>query len=110
MIAGFFPYNCYLQQGKVYSWCSCGISLANPWCDGLCNAVVTRNRPVVFNVSESGYYKLCNCKFSANAPFCNGTHRKMVRYHHASHRGFYEIWGYGAFILGWAYMGWNYYT
>ena len=60
-----------------------------------------------FNVSESGYYKLCNCKFSANAPFCNGTHRDVIRYYHKTHRGFYEIWGYISFYLGFGYMFWN---
>ena len=86
---GWFPYNSYLQQGKVYNWCACGLSLNNPFCDGSCNAAMTRCRPVQFNVSESGYYKLCNCKNSANAPFCNGTHRDLIKFYHKSHRGFY---------------------
>ena len=86
---GWFPYNTYLQAGKAYNWCACGMSLTNPSCDGACNAAVTRCRPVAFNVSESGYYKLCNCKNSANAPFCNGTHRDMIRYLHKTHRGFF---------------------
>ena len=107
---GWFPYNSYLQAGKVYSWCSCGLSLTNPSCDGACNANVTRCRPVSFNVSESGYYKLCNCKNSANAPFCNGTHRDLIKFHHKSHRGFYEIWGEVAFYAGFVYMYWNWYT
>ena len=94
----------------MYSWCSCGLSLTNPSCDGACNAAVTRCRPVSFNVSESGYYKLCNCKNSANAPFCNGTHRDMIKYHHKTHRGFYEIWGEIGFYLGFVYMYWNWYT
>lgn len=94
----------------MYNWCSCGISLNNPWCDGACNANITRCRPVQFNVSESGYYKLCNCKNSANAPFCNGTHREMIKYYHKSHRGFYEIWGMVSFYLGFVYMYWNWYT
>lgn len=107
---GWFPYNTYLQAGKVYSWCSCGLSQTNPSCDGSCNANITRCRPVTFNVSESGYYKLCNCKNSANAPFCNGTHRDMIRAYHKSHRGFYEIWGEIAYIMSFVYMYWNWYT
>ena len=94
----------------MYTWCSCGLSLTNPHCDGYCNNDLTRNRPVTFNVSESGYYKLCNCKFSANAPFCNGTHRDVIRYYHKTHRGFYEIWGVITFYAGFAYMFWNWYT
>ena len=53
---------------------------------------------------------MCNCKNSANAPFCNGTHRDMIRAHHKSHRGFYEIWGEAVFYLGFVYMYWNWYT
>lgn len=48
----------YLQQGKVYSWCSCGASSIGTWCDGICNNIPTRARPVSFNVSESGYFKV----------------------------------------------------
>ena len=110
LYSGYFPYNSYLQAGKIYSWCSCGLSGTNPTCDGTCNGNVTRCRPVTFNVSESGYYKLCNCKNSANAPFCNGTHRDLIRAYHKSHRGFYEIWGEIVFYLGFVYMYWNWYT
>ena len=72
---GYYPYNCYLEKGKIYLFCSCGISSKNPWCDSYCNKLTTRLRPIYFNVTESGYYKMCNCKMSSNSPFCNGTHR-----------------------------------
>jgi CDGSH iron-sulfur domain-containing protein 3 len=107
---GYYPHNYYLQAGKVYSWCSCGITSNNPWCDQFCNTLPTRNRPMAFNVDESGYYKICNCKVSANAPFCNGTHRLVMKYHFQSHRGFYEVWGQVLFWGGWIYMFWNFYT
>ena len=72
--SGIYPTHIYLHRGKTYDWCSCGHSQINPFCDGQCKWIVTRNRPVTFNVKQSGYFKLCNCKMSANAPFCNGTH------------------------------------
>lgn len=100
----------YLQAGKIYWFCTCGISSNGPWCDSICNYTVTRNRPMYFNVNESGYYKICNCKFSSNAPFCNGTHREIVKYYYKSHRGFSEIMGQVMFYAGWAYIFWNYYT
>ncbi|CAK61951.1 unnamed protein product (macronuclear) [Paramecium tetraurelia] len=109
-VAGFYPYNCYLQKGKIYQWCSCGISQSNPWCDGMCNASVTRNRPIKFNVDTSGYYKLCNCKQSANAPFCNGTHRQVIRQYHDGFRGFYELWGWAAFMGTTGFMVWNFHN
>ena len=73
-LGGIYPTHMYLHRGKVYDWCSCGHTDCAPFCNGQCKWVVTRLRPVSFNVSESGYYKLCNCKMSSNAPFCNGTH------------------------------------
>ncbi|KAM3132185.1 hypothetical protein pb186bvf_015780 [Paramecium bursaria] len=109
-VAGYFPYNMYLQKGKIYSWCSCGISQNGPWCDSMCNASCTRNRPIQFNVDTSGYYKMCNCKQSANAPFCNGTHRQVVRQYHKSFRGFYEIQGWIAFMGTTGYIVWNFYS
>jgi CDGSH-type Zn-finger protein len=110
VVSGYYPFNVYLQQGKLYSWCSCGTSSNQPFCDGLCNNTPSRNRPVAFNVDESGYYKLCACKYSANAPFCNGTHRHVIRAYHKSHRGFYEIWGALLYLGSFYAMWWNWYT
>ena len=78
--AGIFPTHIFLSRGKSYDWCSCGHSQINPFCDGQCKWIITRCRPVNFNVNQSGYYKLCNCKMSANAPFCNGTHQQVLKW------------------------------
>lgn len=107
---GLYPYNLYLEQGKVYWYCSCSISLNSPWCDSSCNKTITRNRPIYFNVNESGYYKICTCRLSANAPFCNGTHREVQKKYLTTHRGSVEIVGQFLFWGGWAYMIWNFYT
>ena len=52
--AGIFPTHMYLSRGKEYAWCSCGHSQINPMCDGQCKWILTRCRPVSFNVSEWG--------------------------------------------------------
>lgn len=108
--SGFFPYNLYLEKAKVYWFCTCGISANNPWCDFGCNRLTTRNRPIYFNVNESGYYKLCNCKMSSNAPFCNGTHREVVKFHTNSYLGNVNVIGGILFWGGWVYILWNFYT
>ena len=108
--SGYWPYNTYLQRGKVYMWCSCGVAQNGPFCDGFCNHIVTRNRPIYFNVNESGYYKMCQCKMSANAPFCNNTHRDVIKYHLKTYRGFYEGFGQVLFYGGSLFMLWNFYT
>ena len=107
---GYFPYNMYLQQGRVYWYCTCGISATNPWCDFMCNRLTTRNRPIYFNVNESGYYKICNCKMSANAPFCNNTHRDQAKFQARTHIGRTQFFGMCLFWSGWVYMLWNFYT
>lgn len=107
---GYYPYNQYLQKGKVYYYCSCGLSSSNPWCDHTCNKTTTRNRPIYFNVSENGYYKLCNCKMSSNAPFCNGTGKDILKFHAKTHRGFYEVVGFFTYAASCVYFAMNFYT
>ena len=107
---GYYPYNMYLEKEKVYWYCSCGTSFNSPFCDSNCNKLLTRNRPIYFNVNESGYYKLCTCRMSRDAPFCNGTHREVQKFYMKSHRGRYEVFGQVAFFGSWVYMLWNFYT
>lgn len=107
---GYLPYNTYLEKGKVYWFCSCGASMKNPFCDGLCNRLMTRNRPIYFNVTESGYYKLCNCKLSANAPFCNGTHRQVMKYTLSTLKGQMDWIGMSLYWSSYLFMFWNFYT
>lgn len=107
---GYYPYNVYLEKAKVYYFCACGMSSSNPWCDSTCNKATTRNRPIYFNVSESGYYKMCNCKMSSNAPFCNGTGKDLLKFHVKTHRGGYEFWGTVAYASSMLYFVMNFYT
>lgn len=108
-IGGIFPTNLYLYRGKSYDWCACGHTQNAPFCDGQCKWLISRLRPVQFNVSESGYYKLCNCKMSANAPFCNSTHKTMVKWNHKHHRGFLNVWGMGVYWTCIAYWMFTFY-
>jgi len=103
--AGYYPSHVYLYRAKKYDWCGCGHSWNNPFCNGQCKFVMTRNRPISFNVAESGYYKLCNCKMSANAPFCNGTHKLVYKWILKSNKGFLHATGYSMFFLVAAYWG-----
>merc|ERR1711976_543061 len=105
LVAGYYPISVYLHRGKKYDWCSCGHSWSNPFCNGQCKFLMTRNRPIAFNLSESGYYKLCNCKLSANAPFCNSTHKLLYKSTMKSHKGFFHWGGYGTFFVVCAYWG-----
>lgn len=72
------PFKVELVKDKQYSWCLCGKSKSQPFCDGTHKNVHLKInlRPVRFVVPESGVYFLCNCKQTANRPFCDGTHKQ----------------------------------
>lgn len=58
-----------------YSWCACGESKKQPFCDGSHKG--TKFSPVRFEITEKKKIALCNCKQSANPPFCDGKHKNL---------------------------------
>ncbi|XP_074658989.1 uncharacterized protein LOC141911829 isoform X1 [Tubulanus polymorphus] len=78
------PFKVELIAGKRYSWCSCGYSRNQPFCDMTHKLyegtnqikMYARTRPFAFTVTETKDYWLCNCKQSNKRPFCDGTHRR----------------------------------
>lgn len=71
------PYMAELMPGD-YSWCACGLSKKQPYCDGSHNG--TEFTPVKFTVKERKVPQtvwLCGCKNSKTKPFCDGTHNKL---------------------------------
>ncbi|XP_059608569.1 CDGSH iron-sulfur domain-containing protein 3, mitochondrial [Phlebotomus argentipes] len=72
------PFKIELEQSKLYSWCLCGKSKSQPFCDGTHKNVFLKIqlRPVRFQVEKSGTYWLCNCKQTKTRPFCDGTHKQ----------------------------------
>ncbi|EFA04864.1 CDGSH iron-sulfur domain-containing protein 3, mitochondrial [Tribolium castaneum] len=74
------PFKMPLEAGKRYSWCLCGYSHTQPFCDGTHKnqQLKIKLKPVAFKVEESKEYWLCNCKHTANRPFCDGTHKQPI--------------------------------
>ncbi|MCP9262847.1 CDGSH iron-sulfur domain-containing protein 3, mitochondrial [Dirofilaria immitis] len=69
-----------LRKGERYSWCSCGLSGKQPWCDGSHSAEgVTTLRPLHFEVEKDGEYSVCGCKATKNRPLCDGSHVKVKK-------------------------------
>ncbi|CAH0548745.1 unnamed protein product [Brassicogethes aeneus] len=74
------PFKVALEAGKRYSWCLCGRSKSQPFCDGTHKQQQLKitQKPVRFCVAESKDYWICNCKHTNNRPFCDGTHKSKV--------------------------------
>lgn len=71
--AGDAPIKVTLEEGKRYSWCSCGLSANQPYCDGAHKG--TDFSPVKFIAEESKDVFFCTCKGSKNPMFCDGSHK-----------------------------------
>ena len=73
-IAALTPVGLELEPG-TYWWCRCGLSRAQPFCDGSHKG--TSFSPVAFELKEKQSVALCRCKRTQNMPFCDGTHRTL---------------------------------
>lgn len=71
--AGNAPIKVNLEKGKRYSWCSCGLSDNQPYCDGKHKG--TDYSPVKFVAEESKEAWFCTCKKTSNPVFCDGSHK-----------------------------------
>lgn len=75
LIAAKKPAKVELEQGESYTWCRCGRSSNQPFCDGSHKG--TGITPINFKAESSGDAWLCQCKATGDAPFCDGTHKKL---------------------------------
>jgi CDGSH-type Zn-finger protein len=64
-----------LEAGKVYVWCTCGLTEKGALCDGKHKGSGLKS--LVFEVEESGTKYLCQCKKRKNAPYCDGSHNNL---------------------------------
>ena len=69
------PYQVKLEAGRPYSWCACGRSAKQPFCDG--SHKTTSFQPLRFVAETSGTFNLCGCKNTDDKPFCDGTHNVL---------------------------------
>jgi CDGSH-type Zn-finger protein len=69
------PYGVAVEAGRKSSWCSCGLSKKQPFCDG--SHAGTGLSPLVFEATESKTVWFCGCKATANKPLCDGAHTKL---------------------------------
>jgi len=69
------PYAVEVEAGKTYYWCACGLSAAQPFCDGSHKSVGAA--PTAYAAEKSGEVHFCGCKRSGNKPLCDGSHRDI---------------------------------
>ena len=70
------PYPIEVEATKTYFWCACGLSKAQPFCDGSHKG--TGLAPMKYSVEKAGDYWLCDCKHSSKKPLCDGTHKTLA--------------------------------
>ncbi len=71
------PYVIEEKEGTKVAWCSCGLSVTQPYCDGSHKKENTGFTPIVIQIEKTGIIAWCGCKHSNNKPFCDGTHKKL---------------------------------
>ena len=69
------PYNITVEKGKKYAWCSCGLSIKQPFCDGAHK--IGEMRPIVFTAEKDEEIWFCGCKRTSSEPNCDGTHNNL---------------------------------
>lgn len=74
-IASKSPSKIEIQENTRYAWCSCGLSMKQPYCDG--GHKGTGFKPIIIQESENKTIFLCNCKKTSNSPYCDGTHNNL---------------------------------
>ena len=66
------PFLVELIEGRTYSWCRCGRSSRQPFCDGSHKG--TGIEPLLFTAAATETVNLCGCKQTSDAPYCDGSH------------------------------------
>ena len=66
------PFLVELIEGRTYSWCRCGRSARQPFCDGSHKG--SGIEPLLFTAPRSETVNLCGCKQTSDEPYCDGSH------------------------------------
>jgi CDGSH-type Zn-finger protein len=73
-IAGDKPIKVELQEKTQYSFCPCGRSKTQPFCDGA-HRDITDFKSIKFCSLKTETASLCMCKHSKTLPYCDGSHK-----------------------------------
>ncbi len=73
------PAGIMVEPGKVYSWCSCGLTEKTPFCDSAHKKIEGtpfKSVKVLFDKVEEVLF--CQCKQTKTPPFCDGSHKQLA--------------------------------
>ena len=68
------PYKVKVEKDKIYSWCSCGLSKKQPFCDGSHKGGLFKSVKYLAKSDKEVWF--CGCKRTKHQPFCDGSHSK----------------------------------
>ena len=74
-VAAKSPIPAEVEAGKTYYWCSCGLSVKQPFCDGSHKG--TAFAPVAFAAEKTETVYFCACKHSKSGVRCDGSHKQL---------------------------------
>ena len=67
-----------VEPGKVYSWCTCGLTEKSPFCDSNHKKIEgTPFKSIKVLFDEPGEIWFCQCKQTKTPPFCDGSHKEV---------------------------------
>ena len=69
------PKKVRVENGKTYFWCTCGLSIKQPFCDGS-HKKEGKFRSLKYTADEDTEIFFCVCKKTIQPPFCDGSHSK----------------------------------
>ncbi|MEX0685799.1 MAG: CDGSH iron-sulfur domain-containing protein [Balneolales bacterium] len=61
-----------IEPGR-YSWCACGYSADQPYCDNAHRTAETELKSIKEVVTETRITTFCGCKLTSTPPFCDGS-------------------------------------
>lgn len=71
-LTNYLPSEVELLEGRVYYWCTCGLSAKQPFCDGTHKDSGTGLKPLAFRSDSTKRALLCCCKQTRTPPYCEG--------------------------------------
>ena len=72
------PISIRVEPDKIYSWCSCGLTEKEPFCDSNHKKVIgTPFRSVKVMFAQEQDVLFCRCRQTKTPPFCDDSHESI---------------------------------